>query len=288
MTNVAGAPRQRTLGGKILLGGVGLHTGREGTLRIGPAEPGEGLVFISRGRRLAARAAHVAPSARCTRLAADGAEVLTPEHLLAALYGMRVDNARLELDGPEIPILDGSALPFCQAIHETGIVTQSAAAPVLRLPRPIWVGDGERHLLALPSDQLSLTVATDFARAYAGPEVSTFSFPCGDDDDAAAEQFSQSLAPARTFCFEDEVEAILAAGLGAGGSLENALILGEQGPSRPLRFPDEPVRHKALDLLGDLALMGGRLCAHVIAVKAGHSLHTAAAEQIRRTADDVY
>jgi UDP-3-O-[3-hydroxymyristoyl] N-acetylglucosamine deacetylase len=96
------------------------------------------------------------------------------------------------------------------------------------------------------------------------------------------------LAPARTFCFRDEVEAILAAGLGAGGSLENALVLSEQGPSSPLRLPDEPVRHKALDLMGDLALIGGRLLAHVIAVKAGHALHTAAAEQIRRTADDVY
>lgn len=288
MASIPGAPRQRTLGREILLSGVGLHTGREGTLRIGPAAPGEGLVFITGGRRVPARAAHVAPSARCTRLSADDAEVLTPEHLLAALYGMRVDNARIELEGPEVPILDGSAHPFCQAVREAEIVTQPAAALLLRLPRSVWVGDGERHVLALPSETFTLTVATDFCRPYAGPEVTTFTFPNEEGDDAAAEQFVRELAPARTFCFEDEVPAILAAGLGAGGSLDNALVLGEHGPSRPLRFPNEPVRHKALDLLGDLALLGGRLCAHVIAVKAGHTLHTAAAEQIRRTADDVY
>jgi UDP-3-O-acyl N-acetylglucosamine deacetylase len=287
MTNSAGAPRQRTLAREILLQGVGLHTGQEGTLRIGPGAPGEGLVFITRGGRVPARTGHVAPSARCTRLAAGNLEVLTPEHLLAALYGMRVDNARLELDGPEVPILDGSALPFCQALREAGIVTQPAPAPLIRLCRPVWAGDGERHVLAVPAEAFTLTVATDFRRPFAGPEVSSFSLTVGGDD-ADADQFARELAPARTFCFEDEVSAILAAGLGAGGSLDNALVLGEQGPSRPLRFPDEPVRHKALDLLGDLALMGGRLCAHVIAVKAGHSLHTAAAEQIRRTADDVY
>ena len=287
MANLPGAPRQRTLGREIRLSGIGLHTGREGTLRIGPAAPGEGLIFTSRGRRIAARTAHVAPSARCTRLSAGDTEVLTPEHLLAALYGMRVDNALLDLEGPEVPILDGSALLFCQAIRDAGVITQPAAAPDIRLPGPVWVDDGERHVLALPADHLTLTVATDFGRPYSGPDVWTFPFP-RDDDDVAAEQFARELAPARTFCFEDEVEAILAAGLGAGGSLDNALVLGEQGPSRPFRFSLEPVRHKALDLLGDLALLGGRLCAHVIAVKAGHSLHTAAAEQIRRTADDVY
>jgi UDP-3-O-acyl N-acetylglucosamine deacetylase len=288
MANSPGAPRQRTLAREILLRGIGLHTGREGTLRIRPAPPGEGIVFISQGRRVPAHASNVAPSARCTRLAADDAEVLTPEHLLAALYGMRVDNALLELEGPEVPILDGSALPFCQAFRDVGIVAQPADAPLVRLPRPVWVGDGERHVLALPAESLTLTVAIDFGRPFAGPEVSSSSFPSGAEDDLAAEVFARELAPARTFCFEDEVQTLLAAGLGAGGSLENALVLSERGPSRPLRFPNEPARHKALDLLGDLALLGGRVCAHVIAVKAGHSLHTAAAEQIRRTADDVY
>jgi UDP-3-O-[3-hydroxymyristoyl] N-acetylglucosamine deacetylase len=233
-----------------------------------------------------ALADNVAPSVRCTRLAADGAEVLTPEHVLAALFGLRVDNAHLELQGPEVPILDGSALPFAEAIHATGIVTQDAAARTLRLPRPVWAAEGERHVLALPAERFALTVATAFGRACAGPAVFHVEFPPDGVDDAAAEPFLHQLAPARTFCFEDEVAAILAAGLGAGGSLENTLVLSDTGPSRPLRFEDEPIRHKALDLLGDLALLGGRLSAHVIAVKAGHALHTAAAEQIRRITDD--
>jgi UDP-3-O-[3-hydroxymyristoyl] N-acetylglucosamine deacetylase len=233
-----------------------------------------------------ALAENVALSTRCTRLAADRADVLTPEHLLAALTGLRVDNAHLELEGPEVPILDGSALPFAQAIREAGIVTQAAAARTLRLPRPVWVADGERHVLALPAGRLEVTLATDFGRACAGPAVFHLEFPSPPDDEAASEAFVTQLAPARTFCFEDEVAALLAAGLGAGGSLENTLVLADEGPSRPLRFEDEPIRHKALDLLGDLALLGGRLSAHVIAVKAGHALHTAAAEQIRRIADD--
>lgn len=286
MANLPGAPRQRTLRREILLSGIGLHTGQEGTLRIGPAAPGDGLVFYCRGRRVPALAENVAPSARCTRLVADGAEVLTPEHVLAALYGVRVDNARLDLDGPEVPILDGSALRFVQAIQEAGIVTQAAAARVLRLCRPVWVPDGERHVLALPAGHLAITVATAFGRPGAGPAVLNLRFPPIGEDDAAVELFIHQLAPARTFCFQDEVAALLAAGLGVGGSLENALVLSDEGPSRPLRFDDEPIRHKALDLLGDLALLGGRLCAHVIAVKAGHALHTAAAEQIRRMADD--
>src|SRR5258708_7146859 len=137
MANIPGAPRQRTLGREVLFSGVGLHTGREGKLRIRPAAPGEGLVFVSQGRRVPALAMHVVPSARCTRLAADGADVLTPEHVLAALYGLRVDNARLELEGPEVPILDGSALPFAVAIREASLVSQEAPARTLRLSRPV-------------------------------------------------------------------------------------------------------------------------------------------------------
>src|SRR6266540_1419251 len=121
MANSPGAPRQRTLGREIRFSGVGLHTGRRGAMRVRPAEPDEGLVFICGDRRVPAVSAHIAPSARCTRLAANGAEVLTPEHLLAALYGMRVDNARIELEGPEVPILDGSAMLFAEAIQEAGI-----------------------------------------------------------------------------------------------------------------------------------------------------------------------
>jgi UDP-3-O-[3-hydroxymyristoyl] N-acetylglucosamine deacetylase len=286
MANLPGAPRQRTLRREVLLSGIGLHTGQEGTLRIAPAAPGEGLVFFCRGRPVPALVENVAPSARCTRLVADGAEVLTPEHLLAALYGLRVDNACLALEGPEVPILDGSALPFVQAIREAGIVAQEEAARVLTLPRAVWAAEGERHVLALPAEQFAITVATAFGRTCAGPAVLNLQFPLHGADDTAVEPFLHQLAPARTFCFQDEVAAILAAGLGAGGSLENALVLSDEGPSRPLRFDDEPIRHKALDLMGDLALLGGRLAAHVIAVKAGHALHTAAAEQIRRMADD--
>jgi UDP-3-O-[3-hydroxymyristoyl] N-acetylglucosamine deacetylase len=288
MANLPGAPRQRTLAREVLLSGVGLHTGREGKLRICPAAPGEGLVFLCPGGRVPALSSNVAPSTRCTRLAANGAEVLTPEHVLSALYGLRIDNALLCLEGPELPILDGSALPFACAIQDAGIVAQDATATVLSLPQPVWTADGERHVLARPADHFSLTLATAFGRACAGPALLSLHMPLQGEDDAAADCFVRELAPARTFCFQDEVAAILAAGLGAGGSLDNVLVLSDDGPSSPLRFADEPIRHKALDLLGDLALIGRRLAADVIAIKAGHALHTAAAEQIRRIADDDY
>ena len=207
-------------------------------------------MFYCQGRSVPALAEHVAPSTRCTRLAADGAEVLTPEHLLAA----HVRPARGQC--PAGPGGAGGSDPGREraAVRpgDPGGGDRHPAGPGarVRLGAPVWAADGERHVLALPADQLALTVATAFGRACAGPAVLNLQFPSSDQDDAAAALFLHHLAPARTFCFQDEVAAILAAGLGAGGSLENALVLSDEGPSRPLRFVDEPIRHKALDLTG--------------------------------------
>src|SRR5262249_28936933 len=156
--------------------------------------------------------------------------------------------------GPEVPAVDGSALPFVEAIREAGIAAQEAPARVLRLASPVWVSDGEKQVLALPAERLKVTAAIDFRRPLAGPSV--FSYEAAGDPSERAARFTSELAGARTFCFADEVAAILAAGLGAGGSLENVIVVSDTGTSSPLRFPDELARHKALDLLGDLALLG--------------------------------
>lgn len=281
------APRQQTLAGEVEFEGVGLHTGRPARLRVVPAEAGAGLCFVTPHGVVPALSAYRIESTRCTALAMGDAGVQTPEHLLAALYGCGIDNARVEIDGPEVPAADGSALPFVTAIMAAGIVRQEAPARVLRLTAPAWVASGEKQVIALPAGVLAVTAAIDFARPLAGPSVFTYATGLGlGHDREAAERFARELAPARTFCFADEVAAILAAGMGAGGSLENAIVVSESGTSTPLRFPDELARHKALDLLGDLALLGARLAAHVIAIKGSHALHVAAVEEIRRTAHD--
>jgi UDP-3-O-acyl N-acetylglucosamine deacetylase len=278
------APRQQTLAGVVELEGVGLHTGCPAQLRVCPAAAGEGLCFVTPQGVIPATSAYRIESRRCTALAAGDAGVQTPEHLLAALYGCGIDNARVEIDGPEVPAADGSALPFVTAILGAGIVMQEAPARVLRLTGPAWVAAGEKQVIALPAAVLAVTAAIDFARPLAGPSVFTYATGLGmGHEREAAERFARELAPARTFCFEDEVAAIRAAGLGAGGSLENTIVLSESGTSTPLRFADELARHKALDLLGDLALLGARLVAHVIAIKGSHALHVAAVEEIRRT-----
>lgn len=270
-------PLQQTLARSVTFEGVGLHTGAPARVTVHPAPADHGLVFQVGDVRIPALAEFVTDTSRCTVLSHQGAQVSTVEHLLAALSGYWIDNALIRVEGPELPIMDGSALPFAHAIAETGIAPQDAPARWIHLPEPVWAPAGDKQVLALPAERLTVAAAVDFERPMAGPQVFAFS-------PTEPEQFARDLAPARTFCFEEWIAAILAAGLGGGGSVENVLVLSDTGTSTPMRFPDELARHKALDLLGDLALVGGRLCAHVIAVKAGHALHVAAAAHIRRFA----
>jgi UDP-3-O-[3-hydroxymyristoyl] N-acetylglucosamine deacetylase len=256
-------------------------------------------------------------STRCSALRVGDTQIATVEHLLAALAGLRIDNARIEVEGPEIPALDGSALPFAEGIMAAGIHEQSAPARVIRLPRAEWISDGDRHVVAVPAEGLTVATAVDYGRPLAGPQIFAFSFDATPQPAAAVLAlagatmgpqwdfvmpepvhgtatgcdwrsplpFLQELAPARTFCFDDWIAPIRAAGLGRGGSIENTVLIDDHGTSTPLRFMDELARHKALDLLGDLALIGARLYAIVVAVKAGHALHLSAAGRIRRAAD---
>jgi UDP-3-O-acyl-N-acetylglucosamine deacetylase len=289
--------RQQTLAGAVELSGVGIHSGEPGSVRILPAPVNSGLTFVVGRVEIPAAASYVLSTRRCTVLGREGAAVSTVEHLLAALYGLGIDNARMEVAGPEIPILDGSAGPFVQEILAAGLQEQDAPARSLTLSRPLWSGaEGASadapSVLALPAEGLTVTVAVDFCRAGVERQVFTLALlaapssepPGGLEPEelgaASRANFVSELAPARTFCFEDEVAALLAAGHGLGGSLENTLVVSERGTSTPLRYPDELARHKALDLLGDLALVGARLNAHVIALRAGHTLHVAMANAI--------
>jgi UDP-3-O-[3-hydroxymyristoyl] N-acetylglucosamine deacetylase len=276
---------QTTLAGPVEFAGVGIHTGQEGRVRVSPAPVDSGVRFLVAGVELPAAPEHVISTQRCTVLGSrdHGVSVSTIEHLMAALYGVGIDNARIDVEGPEIPILDGSALLFVEGLRSAGVRSQGAPSRRLRLSEPLWMqntSDASRltpHacILALPADRLIVTAATDFGRKLSGPCVYSVVL------DEAAGLFASELAPARTFCFQDEVAALLAAGIGLGGSEENTVVISDTSTSTPLRFPDEMTRHKALDLLGDLALVGARLTGHFIALRAGHALHVAAAGALR-------
>jgi UDP-3-O-[3-hydroxymyristoyl] N-acetylglucosamine deacetylase len=262
------------LAAPVELAGIGLHSGSPARLRIEPAPTGTGLVFrradLPGSAPIPALASHVCHSYLSTTLAAGGATVQTVEHVLAALWGLGITDAWLLLDGPEAPGQDGSCAPLVALIERAGVCALEG-----RRHEPVLghggVAEGERSVTAVPAEERRLTLAVDYGHPAAGPQVKHFVL--------TPEVFAREIAPARTFCLAAEAEAMRAAGLAKGGSYENAVVFGPDGPSSPLRFADEPVRHKALDLVGDLALLGVHWRGHVVAVKAGHGLHVAFAQQ---------
>jgi len=255
--------------------GVGLHSGAGASVRLLPAPLGTGLVFRRRadGQEIPALAANVSGTSRCTRLKLGDFEVQTVEHVLSALSGLGIDDAVIEIDGPEVPAADGSAAPFAALILTAGTQEHEYRVQPLRLTQPVFVSENGSTLTALPSDHFSASVVLDYPRhSYLGTQAAIF--------DGASGDFAVQIAPARTFGFLSEVEALRARGLGLGASFDNALVLGETQFETPLRFSNEPARHKLLDLIGDLALTGRPVCAQILAVKPGHTLNVRLAQML--------
>ncbi len=273
------AQNQKTLAGPVDIEGVGLHSGRRVALRILPGEAGSGIVFVRRDLDQAVIPASyrlLNGSNFSTTLSRGPVVVATVEHLLSALQGLSIDNARIEMDDAEVPILDGSALPFVDRIREAGTRSLGRPRRFLALTRPVRVTEGDKEILALPDNAFQATYAIDFAHPVIGAQSVT--------TEVTEESYIESIAPARTFCLLRDVEAMRRSGLALGGSLDNALVVGEDGVlNGSLRFPDEFARHKVLDLIGDLALLGTPIRAHVIAFKGGHRLHAALVEKIMST-----
>jgi UDP-3-O-[3-hydroxymyristoyl] N-acetylglucosamine deacetylase len=262
---------QKTLKSAIHCRGVGLHSGAKVAMRLCPAETGTGIVFRRTdraGAEIMATWRNVVDSSLCTTIGNhEGVRVATIEHLMAALAGAEIDNAVVEIDGPEIPVMDGSAAPFLFLIECAGIVEQEAPRRAIKVLAPVSVGDETKSATLLPDDGFSLSFAIDFdSRAIRRQDISLAI-------DAAS--FKTELARARTFGFLHELDTMRAAGLARGGSLDNAVVvsgdrvLNEGG----LRFGDEFVRHKALDAIGDLALAGAPLLGHFRGVRSGHALN---------------
>lgn len=263
-------PRQTLAEPSRVICGVGLHSGSDASVCFQPAPAGVGLVFRDgrSGQEIPARAANVSDTSRCTRLAANGWEIQTVEHVLSALSGLGVDDAIIEITGSELPAADGSAAPFAALIQAVGLREQSGEPVHALTPaRALMVSEGGSSLTVLPSDRFQATVVLDYPHH---PFLRTITAVF----DAAQDAYAEEIAPARTFGFLSEIDALRAHGLGLGASRLNAVVLGETSYETPLRFENELARHKLLDLIGDLALVGRPLLAQIIAVKPSHTLNT--------------
>src|SRR5437773_32513 len=262
---------QQTLRTPVEFSGIGLHTGEHAAVRILPAPADKGIVF----RRvdldnfeLRADVASVARVAYATTLMSRGVWISTVEHLLSALYGTGVDNVYIELDNFEVPILDGSAVPYTEAIGRAGIVKQKKPREYIRITKEFVLRDGQKTLGIYPAETFSIQYDINFPHPLIGRQSLQV--------ELTATNYADSIAPARTFGFYSEVEKLQSNGLIRGGSLENAIVMTETGMlnDTSLRFADEFVRHKTLDLLGDFALIGQPVLGGLIANRAGHALHT--------------
>jgi UDP-3-O-[3-hydroxymyristoyl] N-acetylglucosamine deacetylase len=254
---------QRTVAKRVTCSGVGLHSGRPASLTLAPAPADSGVRFVRMdlGAEIPALSAHVADTTLSTNLALGPARIHTVEHVLSALTGMGIDNCRIEVDGPEIPILDGSSAPFVALIREAGVAEQRAGKQFILMERTVEVRDGDKLARLEPSSALTIEFTVDFKHPLVTDQAFRFVF--------SDRNYEREVARARTFCFLRDIEMMKKAGLARGGSLENAIVVDEFSILNPegLRFPDEFARHKVLDAIGDLSLFGLPVIGHFSAYK---------------------
>ena len=278
--------KQQTLVSEVTAQGVGLHLGEQTTVRLVPAEPDDGRYFIrtdlSGSQRIAAGVANVIKTQLSTELGAGVAQVRTVEHLLSALVAFDIDNVRIEMDGPELPLLDGSAKAWMALLASAGVQLQAAERDdCLAIAHPVSVRSDDAFVTAFPSSELRFTYGIDFELAAIGNQWHSWSPAAESKAKSKAKSFAAEIAPARTFGLAHQIDYLRSQNLIKGGSLENALVCGEDGwLNPPLRFDNEPARHKLLDLIGDLSLLGGIPRAHYVAYKASHALHVALARKL--------
>ncbi len=273
---------QHTIAQPASLTGIGLHTGVPVNMRLVPAPANTGVVFRRtdlEGFLIEARIQNVARVSYATSLMKKGVLISTTEHLLSALAAKGVDNVFVELDNLEVPIADGSAQPFVRMLAEAGLRRQRARRTYVRLLKPVEVVEGAKRAAVYPADTFRVTYRIAFAHPLIGQQMFEFH--------PAKNTYETEVAPARTFGFLEEVEMLRQSGLVRGGSLENAVVLTRDGVMNPegLRFADEFCRHKVLDIIGDLALLGHPLIGHVVAERGGHAMHAALVTKLLRERD---
>lgn len=268
---------QKTIGKEATIAGIGIHLGVESCLTFKPAPPNSGLIFVRTdlpdSPRISANIASAMNGVvRRTSVGSQEVNIHTIEHVMAALAGLRIDNVTIEINAPEPPVMDGSSLPFVEVLRDAGIVEQDAPRRELQLAETLSVSDGDRELTLIPGDSCRVT--------YTFKSQSPVSITQLVSLEITEDTFVSEVAPARTFCFRYEVDALKAQGLGKGGT-ENVVIIDDHGaPDHPPRLEDEMARHKILDLIGDLYLLGSLPRAHIIALRSGHDLNTKLIQKI--------
>jgi len=268
-------PYRRTLRRAVGCTGIGLHSGKPVRLELKPAPAEHGIRFFRTdvGVEIPASIEHLARLDHAPTLSRDGVSADTVEHLLSALHGLGVDDVRVEVDGPEVPILDGSGAPFVILIHEAGLKPLAVNRQYLKILKPVEVVRGAKSIRISPADHFRVSYVIGFDHPLLRHQAASFR--------VAADTFAEAIAPARTFGFLREVETLRRSGLALGGSLDNAVVIGETGVlNNRLRFADEFVRHKILDAIGDLALLGHPVVGHLEATRAGHALHAALCQRL--------
>ncbi|MBD3267328.1 UDP-3-O-[3-hydroxymyristoyl] N-acetylglucosamine deacetylase [bacterium] len=273
---------QKTIAAEASISGVGLHTGQEATITFKPAEANTGIRFVRTDIpdhpviEVKAENASLEDSLYLTALGKGDLQVQTVEHVLAACTGLGIDNLVLELNSSEPPICDGSASPFVNAILEKGIVTMDQPKTFIEVKEPVWLFENGLELAIIPSNSFEVTYKIDYDHPAVG--IRSASFLITED------VFKEKIAPARTFCFFKDVEKLKTEGKIRGGSLENAIVINDEGfMNDELRFQDEIVRHKILDVIGDLTLLGGPVKGHIIAVRSGHAFNIRFVQKIMKT-----
>jgi len=274
---------QATLKKEVIFSGKGLFTGKEASVRILPAPPNTGVRFrridLPGGPEVRAIVSNVKNSTRCTLIEENGVGVQTIEHLLAALSGLEIDNAQIEISGPEVPIFDGSSKPFVELFQKAGIEELEELRKVLSLQVPVAWSKGDSHLIAIPSDQYRISYTLHYPTSpYLRSQFFTL--------EVTPELFTAEIAPSRTFTLYEEIAPLIEKGLLKDAGLDNGVVIQNDRVLNPegVRFSDEMVRHKILDLIGDLSLMGVYLKAHVIALRTGHAANHAFAQELLKTA----
>ena len=270
-------PQQHTIVQPVTQTGIGLHSGVDVRVQIQPAAPNTGRIFrrgdLPQQPEIRAHVDTVGQTLLSTELGHGNATVRTVEHLLAAMVSLGIDNAYIDVNGPEMPLLDGSAQLWVTALAAAGLQPQATERPTVIVQEPIWVRDKDAFVVAMPAPETRLTYGIDFDLAPIGNQWHSWA--------PASGSFTTEIAPARTFGLAHQIEYLRSQGLIKGGSLDNALVCDRDGwVNPPLRFINEPVRHKLLDLLGDLSLLGTLPIAHIMAYKASHDLHVQLAKAI--------
>lgn len=270
---------QHTLKGEVSFSGIGVHSGEDVTVRFIPAREGTGIVFrrvdLPGQPEIPATVEYVTDTSRCTTIGVGSVLVQTIEHVLAALCAYQIDNLYIEVSGGEPPVGDGSAQVFVDMVEEAGVTTQEALVPIIKLEEPVYHSDGDVHLVALPSDRYQISYTLNYPNSsvlrnqYRSFEVNV-------------DNFKDEIAPCRTFALYNEISMLMDHGLIKGGSLDNAVVVKDDVvfSKDGLRFSDEMVRHKMLDLIGDLSLVGFHFVAHIISIRSGHTSNLALAKKI--------